>query len=552
MKRRDLFRFAGISSACLMLPQITRAQAGQGPLSGPFLHGVASGDPLTDRVIIWTRLSAPKGVDNVPVKWTMSRDPGFKEVQSVGQTVASSERDFCVKVDVDNLEPGRSYFYRFDALGSQSRLGRTRTLPAGQVEQFTLAAVSCSNFPAGFFTVYRDIASRSDVDVLLHLGDYIYEYASDGYASHRAREFGRVSVPAWELIGLEDYRLRHAQYKSDPDLQAVHAAMPMIAIWDDHEVANDAWMDGAENHDSLTEGPWSERKNSGFRAYDEWMPIRSADLQTKGELFRSFKVGDLLSLHMLDTRFYGRAEQVKPLEHLQDVEQLERLRADPTRELLGADQLDWLRNSLRGCEARWQLIGQQVLVSELLLPDLSGVLNIEETRRRLGPELVDALLAMGGKGMPMMWDAWDGYPAARSRLVELLYREASSPVIITGDTHTGMAGNIPGPMRDRPVAVEMVTPSVSSPGFDEYFPTNGNNQLAPSFLAANPNLKYMETARRGWLRMTVTPHECHGYWHLANRVDQPNGHLGVDAHWVTAHREEPNFGLRRPGRTDAS
>lgn len=543
MNRRDLFRLAGLTSAYLALPGAARSASETAGRSGVFAHGVASGDPLHDRVVIWTRVSAPKGVDQVETEWVMAVDPQCEQVVQRGQALASSERDFCVKVDVDGLAPGQIYFYRFQALGHQSTTGRTRTLPDGALDSFTLAAVSCSNYPAGYFTAYRDIARHPEVDLLLHLGDYIYEYGVAGYASQQAEALGRVSVPATDLTSLEDYRLRHAQYKSDPDLQAVHAAMPMIAVWDDHEVANDAWRGGAENHDAEQQGPWERRRRDGFRAYEEWMPVRAPELEKNGRLFRMFEIGDLISLHMLDTRFHARSEQINPLAHLEDPEALERMRRDPTRQLLGPDQMAWLGDGLRKSSARWQVIGQQVLVSELLLPDLSSILDVDETRKRLGPELVDALLAIGGQQMPLMWDSWDGYAAARERLLDLLDSEASSPLILTGDTHTGMAGNVRRSPDDPVVAVEMVTPSISSPGFDQYFPTREPGRLAPAFTGYNPDLKYMETARRGWLRVQITPNACRGYWHLVDRVDLRDQTLRIDASWSSRPRSQPGFGL---------
>ncbi|MFP4276498.1 MAG: alkaline phosphatase D family protein [Wenzhouxiangella sp.] len=544
MNRRDLFRLAGLSSAYLVLPMRVRAEATADVSHRVFAHGVASGDPLHERVVIWTRVSVPKGADQIETRWVMALDPEFRQVVRRGETAAASERDFCVKVDVVGLDPGRIYYYRFEALGSRSITGRTRTLPAGSLDRFTLAAVSCSNYPAGYFTAYRDIARHPGVDLLVHLGDYIYEYGVDGYASQRAEALGRISVPANDLTSLEDYRLRHAQYKSDPDLQAVHAAMPMIAIWDDHEVANDAWQGGAENHDAGRQGPWERRRRDGFRAYEEWMPVRASNLDETGSLFRMFEIGDLMSLHMLDTRFHGRSAQINPLAHLDDPEALERMRRDPAREMLGQDQTDWLRDGLQRSSARWQIIGQQVLVSELLLPDLSSILDLDETRRRLGDELVDALLAIGGQKMPIMWDSWDGYAAARERFVDLLDREASSPLILTGDTHTGMAGNIRRGPDEPVVAVEMVTPSVSSPGFDQYFPTREPGRLAPAFTAYNPDLKYMETARRGWLRVEITAEACNGYWHLIDRVDEKDRPARIHAYWTARHRGQAGFGLR--------
>lgn len=544
MDRRSLLKIAGLSSAALALAR--PASASEMPIAtGVFAHGIASGDPLHDRVILWTRVSGPKGHDHIEVDWVIAEDASFQRVVQKGQAVASSSRDFCVKVDPDGLAPGRSYFYRFEALGSQSPIGRTRTLPDQGLAPLTLAVASCSNYPAGFFSAYRDIAERDEVDLVLHLGDYIYEYAADGYASQMAQAINRVSVPAHELVSLDDYRLRHAQYKSDPDLQAMHAAKPMIAVWDDHEVANDAWKSGAENHDPDTQGTWEARRSVGFQAYEEWMPVRAPNLVEDGKLFRAFQIGELASLHMLDTRYYDRAEQLNPMAFQDNPENLERLRRDPSRQMLGQEQFQWLQNSLSQTQTRWQLIGQQVMVSELLLPDLSAILDIESARQRIGDHIVDALLAMGGKGMPIMWDCWDGYAGAREEFLGMLDTHASSPVILTGDLHTSIAGDIMRQGQDKAMAVELITTSISSPGFDDYFPTRQAGQLPEAFMSANPRLRYMDTAKRGWIEVKVSENDLSASWRFVDRVDRPNQPSRMAKRLATGRRDQGNFGLQQ-------
>lgn len=543
MDRRSLLKVAGLSSAAIAMARPASADEMPTP-TGVFAHGVASGDPLHDRVILWTRISGPKGRDNIEVTWQIAEDAAFRRVVAQGNALASDQRDFCVKVDPEGLAPGQSYYYRFEALGAQSPLGRTRTLPDQGLSPLTLAIASCSNYPAGFFSAYRDIAEREAVDVVLHLGDYIYEYAADGYASQMAQAIDRVSVPAHELVSLDDYRLRHAQYKSDPDLQAMHAAKPMIAVWDDHEVANDAWKGGAENHDPETQGPWEARRSVGFQAYEEWMPVRTPNLVEDGKLFRAFQFGELASLHMLDTRYYDRAEQLNPMAFQDNPQDLERLRRDPSRQMLGQEQFQWLRDGLRQADTRWQLLGQQVMVSELLLPDLSGVLDIPVARERIGDQIVDALLAMGGQGMPIMWDCWDGYAGAREELLAMLDTEASSPVILTGDLHTSIAGDIKRAGQDQAMAVELLTTSISSPGFDDYFPTKTPGQLPPAFRAANPNIQFMDTAKRGWIEVRVTEEAMTSDFRFVDRVDRPNQPSRVAKRLMTSHRSHGDFGLK--------
>ncbi|MDY0105615.1 MAG: alkaline phosphatase D family protein, partial [Giesbergeria sp.] len=271
-----------------------------------FVHGVASGDPLADRVMLWTRVTAPAGhTADIPVQWELASDAAFTTVVAKGQTTATAAKDFTVKVDATGLQPATTYHYRFTAYAAQSASARTRTLPTGSVAQVRLAVFSCANYPAGYFNVYADAARRNDLDATVHLGDYLYEYPRGGYASAKAEQLGRLSQPATEILTLADYRTRHAQYKTDPDLQALHACAPMIAVWDDHEIANDTWANGAENHDAATEGRFAARKAAALQAYHEWMPTRNAQPDL---IYRSFHFGNLVALHMLDTRVIGRDE----------------------------------------------------------------------------------------------------------------------------------------------------------------------------------------------------------------------------------------------------
>lgn len=279
-----------------------------------FVHGVASGDPSPTGVLIWTRVT-PSFDAEVEVAWQVARDAAFSAVVQSGKTSTSVARDYTVKVEVEGLDPGEHYFYRFDALGAASQTGRTRTLPVGALDRFVLAACSCSNYPAGYFNAYRLMAETDAIDAVLHLGDYIYEYDRQGYASETARELHRESVPGHELVSLGDYRARHAQYRSDPDLQAAHARHPFIVVWDDHESANDGWTGGAENHDD-SQGDWFARRDRSVQAYYEWMPIREPRERDRTAIYRAFELGDLASLIMLETRLSARTEQAQVLESM--------------------------------------------------------------------------------------------------------------------------------------------------------------------------------------------------------------------------------------------
>ena len=237
-----------------------------------FNHGVASGDPLADRVILWTRVT-PERDGNVVVDWEIATDEAFTDIVGSGSGSTTADVDYTVKVDADGLDAASTYYYRFLTGDKVSPVGRTRTVATDALASATFAVVSCANYPAGYFNVYREIANQ-DVDAVLHLGDYLYEYNKDGYASERAEEFGRVVMPETELLTLDDYRTRYAQYHSDSNLQDCHGAHPFVIVWDDHEVANDAWVEGAENHDPETQGDYSERRAAAIQAWYEWLPVR--------------------------------------------------------------------------------------------------------------------------------------------------------------------------------------------------------------------------------------------------------------------------------------
>ncbi|WP_262695775.1 alkaline phosphatase D family protein [Kordiimonas aquimaris] len=280
-----------------------------------FTHGVASGDPLYDRVIIWTRVvPANQSAKNIKLTWEVSLSEHFDTIISHGTTSTGPKTDFTVKVDAPGLEAGQTYYYRFMCEGNTSPVGRTKTIPTGKVDTFDVAVVSCSNYPQGYFHVYREIANR-DVSAVLHLGDYIYEYPDGEYSNETmVKEHGRAVAPKGEVLALEDYRIRYGLYRSDPDLQAVHAAHPFICVWDDHEVANDTWQAGAQNHNE-GEGSFDDRKAAALRAYHEWLPIRESKTgQT--DIYRAFQIGDLATLIMLDTRITGRS---KGLDYSEDL-----------------------------------------------------------------------------------------------------------------------------------------------------------------------------------------------------------------------------------------
>ena len=483
-----------------------------------FRHGVASGDPLVDAVIIWTRVSGAQG-EVVRVDWIVATDPGLQKVLQSGRFTTGPRRDYTVKVDVRGLPPGAQLYYRFAVDGVTSAVGKTRTLPAGELAAARFAVVSCSNHPSGYFHAYREIANRDDLEAVIHLGDYIYEYGPGEYATEYAEQLGRVPSPPRELLSLADYRARYAQYRSDAHLQAMHAAHPVIAVWDDHEIANDCWDAGAENHGE-GEGRWASRRDAAIRAWFEWLPVRGGARGRRTRIFRDFRYGDLLSLAMLDTRVYGRDRQ-PTLSDGMTAEQARAVLADPDRRLLGKRQERWLQGSLRRAEGTtWQVIGQQVLMSPTRAPDLEPLLDLERPAM-MSREMLEQHIAVSKANPPMLLDTWDGYAAARNELLADLKALATNPVVLSGDLHTSIAGDLFLPGESQPVAVEFMTTSVTSPGFAEYLPERHPGAVSDATLALNPNLRYMETDRRGWLCMTFTKTDCTGEWHLLDGIRSP-------------------------------
>jgi alkaline phosphatase D len=492
---------------------------------------VASGDPLADAVIIWTRVSGA-AAEEVRVEWQVATDAAMRNVLQTGHVETDASRDYTAKADVRGLPAGTKLYYGFKVADASSQIGVTKTLPSGEVPRARFAVVSCSNYPFGYFHAYRQIAQRSDIDAVIHLGDYIYEYGLGQYATEYAEQLDRIPDPAHEIVSLEDYRRRHAQYKSDADSQSMHAAHPLIAVWDDHEIANDCWRGGAENH-SDDEGRWGRRRDAALQAYFEWMPIRGKSRGRRTRIFREFHYGELLSLTMLDTRLYGRDRQPEFKEGMQRSD-IERMLADPDRRMLGKKQERWFRGSLgRGRPKTWQVVAQQVLMSPVRAPDLEPLLD-RDGPSMLSREFLDYSIAMSKGNPPLLLDTWDGYASARQDLLSDLREHATNPVILSGDLHTSIAGDLYRHGDTDPVAVEFMTPSVTSPGFAEYLPERRPGAVRDATLDLNRNLRYMETDRRGWLCMTFTPQECTGEWHLLDGVRSIDNVSTVDRRLTVA------------------
>jgi alkaline phosphatase D len=495
----------------------------------PFRHGVASGDPTQDRLIIWTRVTPGTGLGRRTVRWRVASDPGFHHVRRSGWAEAGPERDFTVKVDVDGLEPGRTWWYRFELGREVSPAGRARTLPEGSTEEVVLVALSCAHWQCGLFNVYDAVARLPRADAVIHLGDYIYEDGEDAsaYARRQGDALGRRMLPAHELLSLDDYRARHALYKTDPDLQAAHAAAAWICQWDDHEAANDCWKGGAEKHDPRTEGSWGARKAAALRAYYEWMPIREPEPGRAVEAaYRSFRFGDLASVMILETRLIARAHQLyyerdlafhpgpdgKPVPDLTSF--MARLN-DPAREVLGPVQEAWLQGELGASVAAgqpWQILGSGVVMGRVTAPNVEGklgpdlsnlVLDVIPEEQRGRAERLASLFAYG---IPYDLDDWDGYPAARERLYGLCRSAASSPIVLSGDSHAFWANELSDASR-RPVGVEFGATSITSPGICDVVPLLPVNRFIEE---ANNDVRFCDHGAKGFVRLTLRRDEAVG------------------------------------------
>ncbi|WP_237060264.1 alkaline phosphatase D family protein [Microbulbifer sediminum] len=544
LTRRNFIKAALAASGGVLvstpLQAMTRPEL---PSEASFPHGVASGDPLQDAVILWTRAVPATGhgaQDPVKVTWELARDNDFTDVLRRGSVETGPRRDYTVKIDVQGLEPDTRYYYRFVGASEQSPVGRTKTLPTGSVEQVKLAVFSCSNYPAGYFNAYALAAQREDWDAVLHLGDYIYEYAADGYATERSAEIGRA-LPAdnsGEILNLADYRKRYALYRTDAGLQALHAAAPFIAVWDDHEVANDTWKEGAENH-SAEEGDFFERRAAAIQAYYEWLPIRPPMGESKPQIYRSFQFGDLLDLHMLDTRVIGRDQQLDFAGYLGedgsfDGRAFGAALANPDRTLLGPTQRNWLAETLAQAKGHWQLLGQQVLMGKMHLPaevmmsfysqgkkeDPTPELVQLKAASLQGQPLTEAQRARLAQVVPYNLDAWDGYAVEREALYRHVAAQSKNLVVVAGDTHNAWCNHLTDDS-GKLVGLEFATPSVTSPGMESYLKLDEKSaaELARGMSVLIDDLQYCNLHQRGFMALTFNREQVQADWHFIDNID---------------------------------
>ena len=546
-RREFIIQVSSVSAVVSAGAVLSACGGGGGGEQVQFAYGVASGDPLSDRVILWTHAKYAGNTGDVALTYEVATDNAFTRASVVtsGLVIATSSTGFTAKVDATGLEAGKNYFYRFKVGSTVSSVGKTRTLPASTATEVKFAVFSCANYPEGYFNVYG-LASQSDAQYAIHLGDYLYEYPNGTYPTSATPS--RIHVPVTEIYSLADYRTRHAQYKTDPDLKVLHASMPMIAVWDDHEIANDAYKDGAENHDEAKEGTFSARKAAALQAYHEWMPVRTGSDQNI--IYRSFDFGSVLSLHMLDTRLIGRDKQVEFTDLLNPTTAMaaQSTLASATRELLGSTQGTWLSGKIISSTATWQVLGQQVLMARMEFPltvlsalnpatltDAAALqtglasINAYVTAKNTPASLRTAAQAglMNTTLNPKLGynlDAWDGYPVAREKLLATILAANKKLVVLSGDTHNAwhsqltLAGYISASQAGVKVGEEFATPSVASVGLENYFSTLPSASVKQIFENVVDDLKWMDSSRRGYLKMTFTKTQAKGEWVFVSSV----------------------------------
>jgi alkaline phosphatase D len=505
---------AATAASAALLPLAGGLPSAYAAGSPAFLHGVASGDPLPDGVLLWTRVTpssdaVPGSGKGAPVKvtWQVAEDEGFENVVAQGTVTTDPATDHTVKADVRGLRPATAYWFRFGAGEVRSPAGRTRTTPADDEDAANLrvGVVSCSHYEAGYFASYRHLAARDDLHAVLHLGDYIYEYGHEEYPLED--DAIRTVQPEHETLTLADYRVRHAHHKLDPDLAAMHAAHPVIAMWDDHEVANDTWSGGAGNHTPGEEGEWADRVRAAKQAYFEWMPVRPS---TQGTTYRRLKFGRLADLHLLDLRSF-RDQQAS----FGDGDVID----DPDRTITGRKQLDWLKAGLSGSTARWRMVGTSVMISPIAFGAVPAHL--------LGP--LAELLGIPREGLALNVDQWDGYTDDRRELLTHLRDQGiGNTVFLTGDIHMAFANEVPVKAatypEDAPVATEFVVTSVTSDNLDDILnvaPDTVSSVAEAAVKATNRHVKWLDMDSHGYGVLDIDAERAHmDYYVLSAKEEQ--------------------------------
>ena len=569
-RREFIIKMASVSG--VVAAGSVLSACGGGSSNDPMLqfnYGVASGDPKTDRVILWTHARYVGSSDTVALTYQVATDVGFTTIVSTGTATAGASSGYTAKADATGLTAGSTYYYRFVAGRWISPVGITRTLPAADVTSVKFAVFSCSLYSAGYFNAY-DSAVRSGAQYALHLGDYIYEYGSDPakFGNGSAAALGRVTAPDNEIVTLEDYRTRYAKYRSDPNLKTLHATMPWITVWDDHEFANNAWVDGAENHDSTKQGPWAARKAIAAQVYHEWMPIRVQDPANLLKIYRSFDFGSIFTLHMLDTRIEGRTKQYDAYPEDDDGGIARYVSAlgdgvngtDATHPMISATQQKWLTDGTLASKATWQIMGNQDIMARMWFPKnvldaqnaafkaptvanqtavstaIKAFLTAKATPTAYRtPTQADLVSTTQNPRRPYNLDSWDGYPTQRDAILKEIRRQGKKLVTLSGDSHNAWFTNLTT-LDNAKAGVEFAVTSVTAPGFESagldalQSSLDGTLFSLPPFVSANTpvqygsglglidDLNYVDAKRRGYLLMTATAASVKGEYVFVDTI----------------------------------
>ncbi|KAF7775030.1 alkaline phosphatase D [Pseudoalteromonas citrea] len=550
LSRRDFMKSAllGVGATTVAMSLAGCSSRGESLASNEvaidFKHGVASGDPLTESIILWTRVTPEQSISTINLTLQVAEDPEFTIAKINESVVALQKNDYTVKVDLAGLKANTHYYYRFVTDTTISPTGQCKTLPSNDISKVKFAVMSCANYPAGYFHAYAEAAKINDLDAVLHLGDYIYEYGMGEYATERASALGRdlEADNAQEIISLDDYRKRYSKYRTDQGLQALHQRAPFIAVWDDHEICNDTYRDGAENHNE-GEGVFSERKLAALQAYYEWMPVRPYVKDQTEALYRKFEFGDLVSLYMLDTRNEAR---VKALEYQNYIDpnsaemDFSRFQADlatPEQQLLGNKQLTWLTDGMKTSNAKWQVLGQQVLMTKMMMPAelLTTLANPSNTMAQQLTELaqIKGRAIAGDQGLteqekarvgfvaPYNLDAWDGYPVEREVLLQTARSANKNLVVLAGDTHNAWSGRLCN-AQGQPCGYEFATPGISSPGLEYYLqlPAEQTEHFAHALQLLIDDLDFANIHQRGFMTVTFTADSVESEFHFISTVHE--------------------------------
>jgi len=498
-----------------------------------FDQGVASFDPTKSKVIIWTRYNSP----NKDILWEVSKDANFNKILRSGTIKTEISRDNTIAIELIDLEENQKLYYRFSNKEDKaiSVVGETITFPEN-ASSVKLAVCSCSNYQAGLFNVY-DAMAKSEADVIVHLGDYFYEYGAGGYGSNpQNAALNRAHQPSNEILTLDDYRTRYKQYRSDKDLQLAHQKKPFICVWDDHEVANDAYKDGAENH-TPDEGSYQARKNFALQAYSEFLPFSRLEANNQSLIYRNFNLGNLVNLTMLDTRIIARDKQLDMNNYITasgfDAVKFQADITNPSRALIGTTQRNWLAQVVNSNTAKWQVLGQQVLMARMLVPAemltafgspnftaiLTELVTLKTRFLQNDPTLTATELARIKTVLPYNLDAWDGYPVDR----EMMYSLFGNKKIISlaGDTHNAWSSKLTKQDKTE-IGIELATAGITSPGFELYLGNNPSPQTLTAFEGALTtlidDLNYFDASRRGYILTTFTNSNVKAEWIFVNTI----------------------------------